>query len=97
MLPRHMLARVIRMALEEDIGAGDITTGAALTGAEKGIARATTISDLAVARAMPVSSPVSAAPVVMSPAPMSSSRAMRITLVSIYRDSMMFSLQDLAH
>jgi nicotinate-nucleotide pyrophosphorylase (carboxylating) len=49
MLPRHMLARVIRMALEEDIGAGDITTGAALTGAEKGIARATAKSEMVVA------------------------------------------------
>jgi nicotinate-nucleotide pyrophosphorylase len=40
MLPRHVLARVIRTALEEDIGAGDITTGAALNGDEMGLARA---------------------------------------------------------
>jgi nicotinate-nucleotide pyrophosphorylase (carboxylating) len=46
MLPRQLLVRVIRMALEEDIGAGDITTGAALTGDETGIARATAKTEL---------------------------------------------------
>jgi nicotinate-nucleotide pyrophosphorylase (carboxylating) len=49
MLSRQLLARVIRMALEEDIGVGDITTGAALTGDEKGIARATAKSEMVVA------------------------------------------------
>ena len=41
MLPRQVIERVIRTALEEDIGAGDITTDAALSGDETGIARAT--------------------------------------------------------
>ncbi len=49
MLPRHMLARVIRTALDEDIGAGDITTGAALTGEEMGIALATAKTEMVVA------------------------------------------------
>ncbi len=49
MLPRHMIARVIRTALEEDIGAGDITTAAALTGDEMGIARATAKTEMVVA------------------------------------------------
>ena len=39
--PRHVLAKLIRTALEEDIGAGDVTTGAALRGDEAGLARAT--------------------------------------------------------
>ena len=49
MLPRHVLARVIRTALEEDIGPGDITTGAALTGDETGLARATAKTEMVVA------------------------------------------------
>jgi nicotinate-nucleotide pyrophosphorylase (carboxylating) len=49
MLPRHMLARVIRTALEEDIGAGDITTMAALIGDEMGVARATAKTEMVVA------------------------------------------------
>jgi nicotinate-nucleotide pyrophosphorylase (carboxylating) len=49
MLPRHMLARVIQTALEEDIGVGDITTGAALNGDEAGLARATTKTEMVVA------------------------------------------------
>jgi nicotinate-nucleotide pyrophosphorylase (carboxylating) len=49
MLPRHMLARVIRTALEEDIGAGDITTTAALIGDEMGVARATAKTEMVVA------------------------------------------------
>lgn len=49
MLPRHMVEKVIRTALEEDIGPGDITTGAALTGDETGIARATAKSEMVVA------------------------------------------------
>jgi nicotinate-nucleotide pyrophosphorylase (carboxylating) len=49
MLPRHMIVKVIQTALEEDIGTGDITTGAALTGDEKGIARATAKTGMVVA------------------------------------------------
>jgi nicotinate-nucleotide pyrophosphorylase (carboxylating) len=49
MLPRHVLARVIRTALEEDIGSGDITTGAALNGDEMGLARAITKTEMVVA------------------------------------------------
>jgi nicotinate-nucleotide pyrophosphorylase (carboxylating) len=49
MLPRHLLAGVIRTALEEDIGSGDITTGAALTGDETGLARATAKTEMVVA------------------------------------------------
>jgi nicotinate-nucleotide pyrophosphorylase (carboxylating) len=49
MLPRHALGRVIRTALEEDIGPGDITTGAALNGDETGIARATAKTEMVVA------------------------------------------------
>lgn len=46
---RQALARVIRTALEEDIGPGDITTGAALRGDETGIAHATAKSKMVVA------------------------------------------------
>jgi nicotinate-nucleotide pyrophosphorylase (carboxylating) len=49
MLLRQLLAKVIRTALDEDIGAGDITTGAALVGDETGIARATAKSEMVVA------------------------------------------------
>ncbi len=49
MLPRLLLAKLIRTALDEDIGAGDITTGAALRGDETGHARATAKADLIVA------------------------------------------------
>jgi nicotinate-nucleotide pyrophosphorylase (carboxylating) len=49
MLPRPVLAKLIRRALDEDIGAGDITTGAALRGDEIGIARAFAKADLIVA------------------------------------------------
>lgn len=49
MLPRYVLARVIRTALEEDIGAGDVTTVAALNGDETGIARATAKTEMVVA------------------------------------------------
>lgn len=49
MWPRLVVAGVIQRALEEDIGAGDITTGAALRGDERGIARATAKSELIVA------------------------------------------------
>ncbi|MDP1990960.1 MAG: carboxylating nicotinate-nucleotide diphosphorylase [Syntrophales bacterium] len=46
---RQALARVIRTALDEDIGPGDITTGAALRGDETGIARATAKTEMVVA------------------------------------------------
>jgi len=49
MLPRQLLEKVIRTALEEDIGAGDITTDAALDGDETGIARATAKTEMVVA------------------------------------------------
>ncbi len=47
--PRQVLARLIRTALEEDIGAGDVTTGAALRGDETGLARATAKTAMVVA------------------------------------------------
>ncbi len=40
MWPRQVLAKLIRTALAEDIGAGDVTTGAVLRGDETGRARA---------------------------------------------------------
>jgi nicotinate-nucleotide pyrophosphorylase (carboxylating) len=46
---RQALAKVIRTALDEDIGPGDITTGAALRGDETGIARATAKTEMVVA------------------------------------------------
>ncbi len=51
MLPRHLLAGVIRTSVEEDIGAWDITTGAALKGDETGLARATAKAEMIVAGA----------------------------------------------
>jgi nicotinate-nucleotide pyrophosphorylase (carboxylating) len=47
--PRQVLAKLIRAALDEDIGAGDVTTGAALRGDEAGLARATAKSGMVVA------------------------------------------------
>jgi nicotinate-nucleotide pyrophosphorylase (carboxylating) len=47
--PRHVLTKLIRTALEEDIGAGDVTTGAALRGDEAGLARATAKTGMVVA------------------------------------------------
>jgi nicotinate-nucleotide pyrophosphorylase (carboxylating) len=44
-----MLHRLIRTALEEDIGAGDVTTTAVLTGTETGAARAVAKTDLVLA------------------------------------------------
>jgi nicotinate-nucleotide pyrophosphorylase (carboxylating) len=44
-----MLHRLIRNALEEDIGAGDVTTTAVLTGTETGAARAVAKTDLVLA------------------------------------------------
>ncbi|MEW6334130.1 MAG: carboxylating nicotinate-nucleotide diphosphorylase [Thermodesulfobacteriota bacterium] len=49
MLPRHMMTTVIRRALEEDIGTGDITTAAALTGDERGLALVTAKTEMVVA------------------------------------------------
>jgi nicotinate-nucleotide pyrophosphorylase (carboxylating) len=49
MWPRHALANLIRKALDEDIGAGDITTWAALRGNEAGLARATAKTGMVVA------------------------------------------------
>lgn len=46
---RQSLLRVIRTALEEDVGPGDITTEAALLGGEKGLARATAKGEMVVA------------------------------------------------
>lgn len=46
---RQALVRVIRIALDEDIGPGDITTGGALRGDETGIARATAKTEMVVA------------------------------------------------
>jgi nicotinate-nucleotide pyrophosphorylase (carboxylating) len=49
MLPRHAVARLIRTALDEDIGSGDITTDSALRGDETGLARATAKTGMVVA------------------------------------------------
>lgn len=46
---RQALGRLIRTALDEDVGPGDITTGAALRGDETGIARAMAKTELVVA------------------------------------------------
>jgi nicotinate-nucleotide pyrophosphorylase (carboxylating) len=45
----QVLEELIRKALAEDIGAGDVTTGAALRGDETGLARATAKAELVVA------------------------------------------------
>jgi nicotinate-nucleotide pyrophosphorylase (carboxylating) len=49
MWPRYLLTELIRNALTEDVGAGDLTTGAALRGDETGLARATAKRELVVA------------------------------------------------
>ena len=49
MWPHHLLTKLIRNALAEDVGAGDVTTGAALRGDETGLARATAKAGLVVA------------------------------------------------
>jgi nicotinate-nucleotide pyrophosphorylase (carboxylating) len=49
MWPRHLLTRLIQQALDEDVGAGDVTTGAALAGDETGLARATAKAGMVVA------------------------------------------------
>lgn len=47
--PRQTLTKLVRTALEEDIGAGDVTTQAALSGDEAGLARATAKTGMVVA------------------------------------------------
>jgi nicotinate-nucleotide pyrophosphorylase (carboxylating) len=49
MWPRQALAKLIRTALDEDIGTGDITTGAVLRGDETGHAGATAKAEMIVA------------------------------------------------
>ncbi len=49
MVQRYTVHRLIRAALEEDVGAGDITTTAVLNGEEAGNARAVAKSDTVVA------------------------------------------------
>jgi nicotinate-nucleotide pyrophosphorylase (carboxylating) len=49
MWPRYALAELIRTALTEDVGMGDVTTGAALRGDETGQALATAKAELVVA------------------------------------------------
>lgn len=49
MWPRYVLTDLIQKALAEDIGAGDVTTGAALLGNETGLARATAKEGMIVA------------------------------------------------
>lgn len=49
MIPEHIVHRLIRCALEEDIGAGDRTTAAVLTGQESGTARAMAKADMVLA------------------------------------------------
>ncbi len=49
MIPEHIVHRLIRSALEEDIGAGDVTTAAVLTGQESGAARAVAKADMVLA------------------------------------------------
>ena len=49
MIPHIRLRRLIREALEEDIGSGDVTTLAVLTGNESGMAEASAKEDVIVA------------------------------------------------
>jgi nicotinate-nucleotide pyrophosphorylase (carboxylating) len=49
MLQKHIIRRLIQIALEEDIGTGDVTTTAVLTGAEAGKAKAIAKADIVVA------------------------------------------------
>lgn len=49
MIPKHLLQRLIRSALAEDIGAGDVTTAAVLNGEETGTAQAVAKSDMILA------------------------------------------------
>lgn len=49
MWSQQVVGELIRRALAEDVGAGDVTTGAALAGDERGVARATAKSELVLA------------------------------------------------
>jgi nicotinate-nucleotide pyrophosphorylase (carboxylating) len=49
LIPEIIVHPLIRSALEEDIGAGDVTTAAVLTGAEAGTARAVAKADMVLA------------------------------------------------
>jgi nicotinate-nucleotide pyrophosphorylase (carboxylating) len=49
LIHRHILHRLIQAALEEDIGPGDVTTAALLTGEEAGTARAVAKMDMVLA------------------------------------------------
>jgi nicotinate-nucleotide pyrophosphorylase (carboxylating) len=49
MLEMEAVRKIIRRALEEDIRSGDVTTSAALTGSERGLATALAKEDLVVA------------------------------------------------
>jgi len=49
MLQKHIIRGLIQIALEEDIGTGDVTTAAVLTGAEAGKAKAIAKADIVVA------------------------------------------------
>jgi len=49
LIPEVIVHPLIRTALEEDIGAGDVTTTAVLTGAEAGTARAVAKADMVLA------------------------------------------------
>jgi nicotinate-nucleotide pyrophosphorylase (carboxylating) len=49
LIPEVIVHPLIRSALEEDIGAGDVTTAAVLTGAEAGTARAVAKADMVLA------------------------------------------------
>jgi nicotinate-nucleotide pyrophosphorylase (carboxylating) len=49
MLQKHIIRGLIQIALEEDIGTGDITTAAVLNGAEAGKAKAIAKADIVVA------------------------------------------------
>ena len=48
-VPKHMLDALIRTALAEDIGSGDVTTAAILSGEENGYARVVAKSELVIA------------------------------------------------
>jgi nicotinate-nucleotide pyrophosphorylase (carboxylating) len=49
LIPEHIVHRLIRCALEEDIGEGDVTTNSVLTGQESGTARAVAKADMVLA------------------------------------------------
>ena len=49
MWPRYALTNLIKNALDEDVGSGDITTWAALSGGEAGLAQATAKENMVVA------------------------------------------------